>query len=187
MKIDQIQIRTTDAKVDLNISKSAQYIKQPKANQTIEQPAATLEMHHTDAKLTVDSSQAYRDLGYFNNVEFAKNYAQAGESGVMEGIARRASEGEAMMNISKNSGNAMPSIAQSFDTFEQQRLGIEWKPSVGAVKIKYHEGSLDINIQAHKAKINTVVNKPIIDYTPGKVSGTLIQREDVDISVKKGE
>lgn len=188
MKLDQIQLNIQDAKVDLNITEPKQHIEQPRAQQHIEQPAATLEIHHTDAKLLVDSSQAYRDLGLISNAESIQNFASKGQSAVMEGMARRASEGDAMMEIRKDNGRAtLSNIAKQHDTFEQQRLGIAWKPSIGSVKIKYQAGSLDIRIQAQKPKIDVQLGKVVHDYTPGKVTGTLVQREKVETTVIKGE
>ncbi|MEB6112864.1 DUF6470 family protein [Kurthia gibsonii] len=188
MKLDQIQLNIQDAKVDLNITQPKQYIEQPRAQQHIEQPAATLEIHHTDAKLLVDSSQAYRDLGLISNGESIRNFAAKGQSAVMEGMARRASEGNAMMEIRKSVGReTISNIAKQHDTFEQQRLGITWKPSVGSVKIKYQEGSLDIRIQAQKPEIDVQLGKVVHDYQSGDVTGTLIQREKVETTVIKGE
>lgn len=188
MKLDQIQLNIQDAKVDLNITEPKQHIEQPRAQQHIEQPAATLQIHHTDAKLLVDSSQAYRDLGLFSTAESIQNFAAKGQSAVMEGIARRASEGDAMMEIRKDNGRAtLSNIAKQHDTFEQQRLGITWKPSIGSVKIKYQAGSLDIRIQAQKPKIDVQLGKVVHDYQPGDVTGKLVQREKVETTVIKGE
>lgn len=187
MKLDQIQIRTTDAKIDLTISDSQQYIKQRAAKQFIEQPAATLQISHKDAKLLVDSSQAYRDLGLLSPKESVQQFAQNGLIAVQEGVSRRVSEGNALMNIGKNSGNAIVNVAKQHDTFEQQRLGIEWKPSVGAVKIKYIAGSLQINIQANKPKIDVKLGGVDHQATRSDVSGTVIQRPTVETTVIKGE
>lgn len=187
MKLDQIQIHTTDAKVDLHISDPVQHIEQPRAQQHIEQPAATLEIHSEAAKLFVNSSQAYRDLGLLTPKESVEQNAQKGKQKVMEGIARRASEGDQMMNISKNAGNAIQQIAASKAIPAPPQMAITWKPSVGAVKIQYQAGSLDINIQRHKPKIDVKIGKVIHDYTPGDVTGTLVQRPSVKTTVIKAE
>lgn len=187
MKLDQIQIHTTDAKVDLHISDPVQHIEQPRAQQHIEQPAATLEIHSEAAKLFVDSSQAYRDLGLLTPKESVEQNAQKGKQKVMEGIARRASEGEQMMNISKNAGNAIQQIAASKAIPAPPKMAITWKPSVGAVKIRYQAGNLDINIQRHEPKIDVKIGKVIHDYTPGNVTGTLVQRPSVKTTVIKAE
>lgn len=187
MKIDQIQIQTTDAKLALNISKPIQQIEQPRAKQYIEQPAATLEMHSTPSKLLIDSSQAYRDLGFLTAKESVDYNAQKGKEDVMEGIARRASEGDQMMNISKDSENAIQNIAASIALLPPSQMAITWKPSVGAVKIYYEAGSLDINIQQHKPKIDVQIGKVVHDYTPARVEGVMEQYPSVQITVIKAK
>ncbi|CAM5561922.1 YviE OS=Lysinibacillus sphaericus OX=1421 GN=LS41612_19590 PE=4 SV=1 [Lysinibacillus sphaericus] len=107
MKLPQIQIRTTDAQIDLNIARPQQYIKQPRATQQIEQPAATLEIHTTRSVLKIDSSQARRDLGLIEPLESSANYAQKGKQEALKGMARRAREGRQMMeNAGKDQGRA---------------------------------------------------------------------------------
>ncbi|WP_397537244.1 DUF6470 family protein [Rummeliibacillus pycnus] len=185
MRIDQIQIHTTNAKLALNISKPVQQIEQPRAQQSIEQPAATLEMHSTPSKLLIDSSQAYRDLGLLTAKEAVEYSAQKGKEDVMEGIARRVSEGDQMMDISISSENAIQNIAESTALSPPPQMAITWKPSVGAVKINYEAGSLDINIQQNKPKIDVQVGKVVHDYTPGRVEGVMEQYPSVEITVLK--
>ncbi len=84
MRLPQIQIRTTDAQRDLDISKPKQYIKQPRATQHIEQPAAILEIHTTRGALRIDSSQARRDLGLIGPLESSANYAQKGKQEALQ-------------------------------------------------------------------------------------------------------
>ena len=69
MKLPQIQIRTTDIQMDWQKQDPIQYIKQPSAELSISQPVAILEMSTTPGKLTIDSSDARRDLGFFQLVK----------------------------------------------------------------------------------------------------------------------
>lgn len=182
MNIPYIQIRTTDAKLGLNISDSKQIIRQPKATQNIEQPAAILEMHTTRGIMRIDSSQARRDVGLTGQLESAANFASEGRRKAMQGIARRATEGNQMMDIAHNS-NAIPSIAKKNSFPVQAKLGIDFIPSVGSVKLDYTPAELDIIVQPQKAKISSQVNKPIHEYTQGKVSGYMLQKPSIEIDV----
>lgn len=185
MRFPQIQIRTTDAIVDINISKPQQFIKQPKATQHIEQPAAIVEIHTTRGKLKVDSSQARRDIGMIGPLESSANYAEKGKQEVLRGMARRAREGRQLMNSAgKDQGGAtIQNIAKQNHGPHRTPFNIKFVPSVGSVKIDYTPGSTDVNIQRREPVIDTKVNKPIHEYTPGKVTGTMVQRPDVDIDV----
>ncbi|MGG0662682.1 DUF6470 family protein [Viridibacillus arvi] len=187
MKLDHIQIRTTDAKVGINITKSIQKIKQPRAQQHIEQPAATLQINSAPAKLLIDSSQANRDLGLYTNRESTQKFASDGLQKVSEGVGRRASEGRQMMNIGKGKGSVVPLIAQSNANPSPKNLGIAWKPSVGAVKIRYVPNQLNINTTLQNPKIDVQIGKVVHDYTPGDVTGTMLQYPSIETTVVKGE
>lgn len=185
MRLPQLQIHTTDAKIDLDIHKPQQYIKQPNATQTIEQPAAILEIRTTRGVLKIDSSQARRDLGLIGPLESVGNFAQKGKQIALEGIARRAREGWQMMESSgKGQGrDIIPNIAKQNHGPHPVRFNIKFVPSIGSVNIDYTPGTTDVNITKQAPKIDAQVNKPIHEYTPGKVTGTMIQRPNVDIDV----
>ena len=180
MNFPKLQIRTTDAKLGLNIEKPKQVIRQPKATQLIEQPAAIVEMNTTRGVMKIDSSQARRDVGLIGPLEFTSKYASEGRQKGMQGIARRASEGRQMMDIAHNS-NAVASIAKKNTFPTPARLGIDFIPSVGSVKLDYTPSKVDINIQTQYAKISAQVNKPIHEYTPGNVSGFMLQNPSIEI------
>ncbi|MEI4769593.1 DUF6470 family protein [Psychrobacillus sp. FJAT-51614] len=182
MRIPQIQIQTTKAQLGLNIEKPSQYIEQPKADLQIRQPAADVSIRTTDGQLQIDSSQARRDLGLTGPLEFSRNYAQKGRQAVLSGIARRAREGEQLASI-ENHGNAIQAIAASKATPQKKALGIKFVPSIGSVKTTYTPASLDINVQTNKAQIDVTVNKPIHNYTPGKVSSYMLQYPSIEIDV----
>ncbi|MDF2065826.1 DUF6470 family protein [Bacillus sp. Cr_A10] len=182
MRIPQIQIQTTKGQLGLNIEKPSQHIEQPKADLQIRQPAAEVSIRTTDGQLHIDSSQARRDLGLIAPLEFSRNYAQKGRQAVLSGIARRAREGEQLASI-ENGGNAIQAIAASKVIPQKKALGIKFVPSIGSVKTTYTPASIDINVQTNKAQISATVNKPIHNYTQGKVSGYMMQYPSIEIDV----
>lgn len=182
MNIPQIQIHTTDAKLGLNIEKPRQIIRQPKATQHIEQPAAIVDIKTTNGLMKIDTSQARRDVGMIGPLESSAKYAAEGRRKAMQGMARRASEGRQMMDIAHNK-NAIPAIAKKNTFPTKAKIGIGFIPSIGSVKLDYIPAKLDINVQTQQAKISAQVNKPIHEYTQGKVSGNMIQHASIDIDV----
>ena len=184
MKLPQIQIRTTDIKMDYEITKPVQRIQQPKATQTIEQPAAILEINTTRGQLKIDSSQARRDIGMIGPLESNANYAEEGRQKLLEGISRRVNEGEQMKNnAGKGQGRAtIQNIAkQNHGPHRPGPYNIKFVPSIGSVKINYTPGTTDVNITKQDPKIDVQVNKPVHDYTPGDVTGTMVVRPDIDV------
>lgn len=186
LNIPQIQISTTDIKMNYTTQPPVQKIKQPHASQTIEQPAATLEINTTRGKLKIDSSQARRDLGQVGPIEATKNAAQQADQTRLEGISRRVREGRQMMQ-GAGKGQGAGTIKQiAIQNHGPKRPGpynIKFIPSIGSVKIDYTPGKTDVNIEQQQAKIEHKVNKPTHDYTPGKVSGKMVVRPDVQIDV----
>ena len=186
MNFPQIQIRTTDIKIDIHIHDSKQYIKQPKATQTIEQPAAIIDIETTRGQLKIDSSQARRDIGMIGPLESNANYAEKGKQFALQGAARRAKEGRQLMeSAGKGQGRApIQNIAkQNHGPKRPGPYNIKFVPSIGSVKIEYIPGETDVNITPQKPKIDVQVNKPIHDYTPGDVTGTMIVRPNSEIDV----
>lgn len=185
MRLPQIQIRTTDIAIDLQTHEPVQKIRQPKATQTIEQPAAILEINTTRGVLKIDSSQARRDLGLIGPLESNKNWAKEGIQEALAGAARRAKEGRQMMeNAGKDQGRAtLQNLAIQNHGPKRVPFNIKFVPSVGSVKINYSPGKTDIQFTPQKPRIDAKVNKPIHEYTPGKVTGDVLQYPRVNIDV----
>lgn len=178
----QLQIRTTDAKLGLNIEKPRQVIRQPQATQHIEQPAAIIDIETTKGFMRIDSSQARRDVGMVGPLESSAKYAQEGLKKVLQGMARRASEGRQMMDIANNK-NVIPGIAKKNTFPVKAKLGIDFIPSVGSVKLDYTPAKVDISVQTQNPKISAQINKPIHEYTQGKVSGYMLQNPSIEVDV----
>lgn len=186
MRLPQIQIHTTDIQMDWRIQKPVQRLQQPRAEQTFSQPPATVEIRTTPSDLKIDSSDARRDLGYFPTGEMIKRYAQEGRQELLKGLSRRVREGRQMMlSAGKGQGGAVIQQIAKQNTGPKRPgpYNIKFVPSIGSVKINYTPGTVDVNITRGELKIDTKVNKPIHDYTPGKVTGTMIKRPRVDIDV----
>lgn len=186
MRIPQIQITTTDIKMDLNIQNPQQRIQQPQADLNISQPAATLEINTTNAKLDINMDQMWRDLGLKPTGELISDYAEKGRQGALQGIAKRVREGQQLMK-GAGRGQEGATIAQiAKQNHGPKRAGpynIKFIPSIGSVKVNITPGTTDINIQRNAPNIDVQVNKPIHQYTPGKVTGTMVQRPSVQVDV----
>ncbi|WP_019153842.1 DUF6470 family protein [Robertmurraya massiliosenegalensis] len=182
MRLPQIQIETTKAQLGLNIEKPQQYIQQPQAELHIEQPDAILNINMSPAKLTIDQSRAWRDLNLIGPLASTQQFAQKGKQELLQGIARRSSEGEKLMRI-ENRGSVIPSLAKGKGMREYKSYSIKFVPSVNAVKINYHPEQTNIRVETKKPIINNYANKPIHSYQPGKVSGYMIQYPSIEVDV----
>ena len=103
----------------------------------------------------------------------------------LEGAARRAREGRQLMeNSGKDQGSSIiQNIAKQNLGPKRVPFNVKFVPSVDSVKIEYTPGKTDIQFTPQKPKIDAKVNKPIHEYTPGKVTGNVLQYPDVKIDV----
>lgn len=185
MKLPQIQIRTTDIKIDMYNKKPEQYIRQPRPTQTIEQPPAILDIETKQGALLIDSSQARRDIGLRTPRESVAEYAKKGREAVLKGIARTVKEGYQMMYSAGkgNHGAIIPQIAKENTMPKVAPINIKFVPSYGSVKITHVPAKVDVEIVPQKPKISAQVNKPIHEYTQGDVLFDVLQYPSVEIDV----
>lgn len=184
MRIPQIQLTITDIQMNTNVTDAKQHIQQPHATQHIEQSAAKLEIHTKDAKVLIDNSQLWRDLGLKPTGELISEYAEKGRQANLKAIAQKMSEGSQLRETAGKGQNAVQQMAvQKFGPKPTNNINIKFIPSYNAVKINVQPGDVDIRITPQDVKIDVKVNKPIINYTPGEISGTMIVRPDVQTDV----
>ena len=187
MRISQIQITTTDIKMDYNITPAQQHITQTPAELNISQPAAILNITTTGPKMNVDMSQFWRDVNQKPIGEVISDYASKGRQGVLSGITKTMLEGrQMMMNAGKGQGGqTIQTIAKRNYGPKTSKIGLDFIPSFNAIKVNIQPGTTDINIQAQKPKIDVQVNKPTHHYTPGDVNGTMVVRPNIQVDVMK--
>lgn len=184
MRIPQIQIQTTDALIGLDIQKPVQKIEQSPADMQIRQPAAELSMQTTKSQLQIDQTQVRADLGFYSLPDFSRNAAQKGEQDILEGIARRAREGRQLGDIRKGQNAIADIAATKNERMQPKSLGIRFIPSFGAVKLDYIPGDVEIDVQTKKPEIDVTIQKPVHNYTPGKVNVELLQKPSIEIDWK---
>lgn len=183
VNIPQLQIQTTRGMLGLQIDKPLQEIEQPKATQQIEQPAAILEMSTTRPHLTLDTTENRADLDLKSPLRRGTENAQYGMQQLIEGIARRALEGQQLVRI-ENGGNAMVDIAKQNTERPIAPIGIRFVGDKTKVQTNITPGTLDIYVTPQKPIHNVQINEPIHNYTPGKVAGFMEQYPSIQIDIK---
>lgn len=182
MNIPQLQIQTTPAKLGLQIDKPIQEIEQPKATQSIEQPAAILEMSTTRPQLSLDTTENRADIDLKSVFRRSAENAQYGMQSALEGAGRRASEGQQLMNI-QNGASIADIVKQNTDR-PKADINVRFVGDRTKLQMSFSEGTLNINATPQKAIIDAQINRPIHNYTPGKVSGVIEQYNSIQIDWK---
>ncbi|WP_121663633.1 DUF6470 family protein [Metabacillus litoralis] len=180
MRIPQIRLESTKAQIGLKTINAVNNIKQPKADLSIEQPKAELTIRTTPSKLTIDQTQARADVDLKSVVKRMEEFSQKGYQDLLAGIARRAQQGIELMKI-ENGGNPIATQAKQNSQKPMKEFGLGFIPSHGSVKISYEPARVDIEVAPNKPKIHVNVNKPIMEYEPGKVEVSLKQKNELNI------
>ena len=81
----------------------------------------------------------------------------------------------------ENGGNPIVEQAKTKGLQPYSSLNIKFIPQADSVKIDYKPSKVDIQVEPQQVINNTKVNKPIHDYTPGKVEVEIIQYPSVKI------
>lgn len=180
MELAQIRLQSKNAKIGIRTTKPVQEIQQPKAELSIEQPKAELTIQTTPGKLTIDQTEAWADMDLKHISRRIAEAADQGYQDSLEGIARRAQEGNELMRI-ENGGNPIAQIAKRNSEGPELQFNIGWIPSHFSVKTNYVPAKVDIQIKANKPIITANINKPNREYSPGKVDISLEQRQSLKI------
>lgn len=180
MDMPKLQLESTKAKLGLNIQQTIQEIQQPQADLDLEQPAAILEISTTKPVLSIDTTEARADLDMMSSIRRTVEVASYSRGQLLDGISRRAGEGDDLMRI-ENESNPIPVHAEQSGRQPYSGLGIKFVPSPGSVKTSFQPGKANIEAQPQKVINNTKINKPIHDYTPGKVTTEMLQYPSLKI------
>ncbi|MEK4023901.1 DUF6470 family protein [Sporosarcina sp. FSL W7-1283] len=182
MNIPQLQIQTTSAKLGLQIDKPIQEIEQPKATLNIEQPAAILEMSTTRPQLSLDTTENRADIDLKSILRRSAENAQYGMQQALEGAGRRAQEGQQLMKI-ENGASLADVIKQNTDR-PQADINVRFVGDRTKLQMSISPGSLDTNVRTQKPIVDAQINRPIHNYTQGKVTGIMEQYNSIDIDWK---
>jgi len=180
LNIPKLQVHTTKAQIGLHTQKSFQHIEQPKAILDIQQPKAIQTIETKKSQLSIDTEQSRADLDLKSSSKRVAEVAQYAAQTAIKGAGRRADEGNQLMRI-ENGGNPIASQAKQTGRQPYSSLSIKFIPSYGSVKVNYQPGSVDIKVEPQQVIINTTINKPIHNYTPGKVTVEMEQYASIQI------
>ncbi|MFD1067695.1 DUF6470 family protein [Oceanobacillus locisalsi] len=182
MDFPQIRIQSQQAKIQIQSEPAQLHMSQPSGDLTIRQPEADISMQTRRGRLNIDQSRAWEDMNLLSAKKSIARHAEQGKQAALEGTARRARQGDALMRI-ENDANPIPAQAVENGFSQQKQLGLTFIPSPFAVETSYEPAELDIQVQVHQPVIEGSVNKPVMQYTPGSLETSLAQHPDVTIEI----
>jgi hypothetical protein len=180
LQLPQIRLQSTFAKIAIKTTPPVQEIKQPPAELDLQQPPAEIKIETTPAKLTIDQTKAWEDMDLKHIFRRIEEFAQQGYEDWLEGIARVSRQGDELMRI-EDGGNPIAEQAKENSEDPIYDFNIGWIPSLFSVKTNFEPAKVHMDVKVHQPIIRAKINKPIINYTPGKVTVDLAQRNSLKI------
>jgi hypothetical protein len=180
MQLPQIRLESTFAKIAIKTTPPVQEIKQPLAELDLQQPPVEMKIETTPAKLTIDQTKAWEDMDLKHIFRRIEEFAQQGYEDWLEGMARVSRQGDELMRI-EDGGNPIAEQAKENSEDPIYDFNIGWIPSLFSVKTNFEPAKVHIDVKVHQPIIRAKINKPMIHYTPGKVTIDLAQRNSLKI------
>lgn len=180
VNIPQIRLESNFVRMGLNIEKPQQEIEQPSAIQSIQQPMAILEIETIPGRLTIDQTKAREDVDLKSIGRRVEEFAQNGYQDWLNGLGRRATQGRELMEI-EIGGNPIANQGKVNNERPEKQFNIGWIPSHFSVVIQYEPAKVNIDAQPQKPKIDVEIRKPVHNYTPGKVSTEILEKNSLSI------
>ena len=169
MQIPQIRMQQTFVKLGLNIQKPVQEIRQPQGELNMRQEAAILEINQGPGQLVIDSSEARRNIDLKGPLERTRDNADYAARKTMEAIEFKVQSGDRLAAI-ENKGNPIADISFEESIIYQGGEIIAAGSLVGdGIEITYQPRKTEINWEVRGVKTDPKINKPVHEYTPGKV------------------
>lgn len=179
LPIPQIQIRQTPALLGIDADLGTQSIEQPRPTFEMEQPRAQMEIHNPLGHFEIDQSAAWDGLGLGGNMKVMNRIYSTAPDIALQGLARIVEEGNRMADLT-NPNNPFAELAAdwrvSFPEFD-----IYGEAAYNNVKTDYVRGNFTLNAEAGHVKLHTEVNRPIYEYTRGKLDLYMQQYNKVEI------
>ncbi|MGG3571607.1 DUF6470 family protein [Bacillus gobiensis] len=182
MQLPKITMESTQGRIGIMTRSANMTIEQPEAELDIKQPPAKLEITTTPGKLTIDQTQAWEDMDLKHISRRIEEAATWGKQDVLEGMSRRAGQGDEMMRI-ENKGNPMPEQAKQNSERRPYEFNFGFIPSPFSVKTNYEPSQVNIEAEPQKPMIEATPNKPIMEYSPGEVTIDMLQKPSLQVNV----
>ncbi|MGP3561707.1 DUF6470 family protein [Geobacillus sp. BK01] len=182
MRIPQLTMEATYAKLAISTEPARLEITQPPAEMTIEQPPADMRIDSVPARLTIDQSQAWAAMNNKHVFQLIQDAADRGRQAALDYTAHVAAQGDELMRI-ENGGNPLAEQAAENSTNPPFEVNVALVPPPFSVKVDYEPGRLTIDWNTHVPRIDVKPHPPVVRYEQGAVHIGLAQRPSLHIDV----
>ncbi|MGG1664380.1 DUF6470 family protein [Brevibacillus sp. NRS-1366] len=183
MRLPQLSMTQTYAKLGIDVQKPVQEIQQPQAELNMRQEAAILDIRQEQGELYIDTSEAQANIDLRGPLRRTADYADFGNRRAMEAIGQISYEGDRLAAI-ENKGNPLADIAYEESGIYEGKEIIAAGSIIGdGIEIRYEAKKPIIEVQVRGMRIDPEIKKAVHNYTRGKVEAYLLQKNSLQINV----
>lgn len=171
-----IRIFKTDIQIDVRTTPAKLSISQPKADFEMTRKDPKVIIKSEQIQVRIDQRQCFNESGLKDYATLSKECAEAGKRAALEGISRRANEGNMLSDIATG-GSAIAQIAANKSS-RRHVFDIVSMPMSRPV-IDFIGGNVDIRIEEGYIDLKSAPNKPVIDVEVGGIDISIRQYPDI--------
>ena len=180
MELPQIRLESTYARIGIETRDAVVHMEQSPAELDLQNIPAQMSIQTKPSKLTIDQTLAWEAMNIKSTNRMMEDFANDGRNAALEGVARRAQEGDELMKI-ENGGNPIAQHAKENAARPEKQFNIGFIPPHFSVKINYEPAVVSIDWKLGGVINNTKPNKPVFEYELFAVDIFVKERNTLDI------
>jgi len=181
----RININEQRAQLGLNITRSNLNINTPAPEIQINNQSSQLRIDKEEPSFTVHKEAVRREMGILTSGQFARDFADAGRQSAMQGIARRANDGDLLARFQVQGRDAIPTLARnaSMARLGPVEVNIGLMPR-SLLQMSWNVNQINVNFSNHSLTVDsTRENQAQISlHPPHSVSAYFATPPHMDIT-----
>lgn len=181
MNLPRLEMSSTYAHIGMNSKRPPMSIRQPNADLQISQSHVNLNIKRSNGTLTIDQSEAFASVDSKPPLRRANEFFAKTKSVVAKYISKTARQGDQIMRIEKNSGNAFAQIAAENSKLFEHETKYNLAPKPLSVKMNYQLGELSVTVNPDRVDIKVQKRDPQITIPKWQADVYVRQKNNLTI------
>ena len=167
MRVPQIQITQTHAKINIETTQAKISIDQENAQMEIKQNSGVLTIEKSDAQFYIDATKAWEGLGKWSAYKLGEVITERRQQMALDAIEEIAAKGDRLSAIYQHT-NPIPQMAVE-SISKADEMFITGQPSYDNVDIFYEPSKIKMNWNRGGIEIKITPRPPQFHLTPGQM------------------
>ena len=175
-----LRITTTTAILDIHRTPGKLEIQQPKADMEMDIQEPRLQIHTEHGQVIIDQSQCFAESGLKNPFDLTRDFAAFSRNKLLQTIEKITRQGNELSSIHNRYDPIPMQAEENAYIWDQVEFNIETMPK-SRPEIDFKGGTVNIEVVEGKVNLSVRINKPIINFTYGKIDHYLKQKNSIQV------